>query len=403
MPQPFWRRPVYILICGSAVIMVAIGIRQSFGLFLKPISVDMGWGFEIFSSAVAVQNLMIGIGAPLLGAIADRWGHVRVIALSGAVYAVGLFLISESTAQGGMVLSAGFLSGLGLAGVGLPLMLAVVGQVAPPEKRSVWLGIVTAGGTAGQMVVVPVSQGLIDLYGWYATILILSAAAAMIVPLVMSMSNAKSAASANLSQQTLAQALAEAVRHRGYILLVTGFFVCGLHVQFIATHLPNYLSDSGLGAGLAATAIAVIGLFNMIGTYTAGYLGGKLRKNYLLSAIYFARSVVILVFFQLPISEVSVMLFAAAIGLLWLSTVPLTGGIVAGVFGTRYMATLYGIVFLSHQLGSFTGVWLGAIIRDATGSYDIFWWVTVVFGLLAALIHWPIDVRPVARLAEEDG
>ena len=403
MPQPFWRRPIYVLICASTVIMIAVGIRQSFGLFLKPISLGLGWEFEIFASAVAIQNLMIGLGAPLLGAIADRWGQVRVIALSGALYAVGVFLISQSTTQGGMILSAGFLSGLGLAGVGLPLMLAVVGQAAPEEKRSLWLGIVTAGGTAGQMVIVPVSQGLIDGFGWYAAILILSAAAAMIVPMVMSMSGANSAVVSKSSRQSLRQALAEAARHRGYILLIVGFYVCGLHVQFIATHLPNYLSDSGLDAGIAATAIAVIGLFNMIGTYTAGYLGGKLRKNYLLSAIYFARSIVILVFFQLPISEASVMVFAAAIGLLWLSTVPLTGGIVAGLFGTRYMATLYGIVFLSHQLGSFTGVWLGAVIRDATGSYDIFWWVTVIFGLLAALIHWPIDVRPVARLAEESG
>jgi len=403
MPEPFWSRPIYILICASAVIMIAVGIRQSFGLFLKPVSLGLGWGFEIFASAIAIQNLMIGIGAPLLGAIADRWGQVRVIALAGACYAVGVFLISQSTTQSGMILSAGFLTGMGLAGVGMPLMLAVVGQAAPEEKRSMWLGIVTAGGTAGQMVVVPLSQGMIDRYGWYVTIIILSAVAAMIVPMVMSMSGASSAIRKNPSRQSLAQALAEAARHRGYILLVVGFYICGLHVQFIATHLPNFLSDSGLGAGIAATAIAVIGLFNMIGTYTAGYLGGKLRKNYLLSAIYLARSIVILVFFQMPISEVSVMMFAAAIGLLWLSTVPLTGGIVAGLFGTRYMATLYGIVFLSHQLGSFTGVWLGAVIRDTTGSYDAFWWVTVVFGLIAALIHWPIDVQPVARLAEESG
>lgn len=403
MPEPFWSRPIYILICASAVIMIAVGIRQSFGLFLKPVSLGLGWGFEIFASAIAIQNLMIGIGAPLLGAIADRWGQVRVIALAGACYAVGVFLISQSTTQSGMILSAGFLTGMGLAGVGMPLMLAVVGQAAPEEKRSMWLGIVTAGGTAGQMVVVPLSQGMIDRYGWYVTIIILSAVAAMIVPMVMSMPGASSAIRKNPSRQSLAQALAEAARHRGYIILVVGFYICGLHVQFIATHLPNFLSDSGLGAEIAATAIAVIGLFNMIGTYTAGYLGGKLRKNYLLSAIYLARSIVILVFFQMPISEVSVMMFAAAIGLLWLSTVPLTGGIVAGLFGTRYMATLYGIVFLSHQFGSFTGVWLGAVIRDTTGSYDAFWWVTVVFGLIAALIHWPIDVQPVARLAEESG
>ncbi len=400
MPDPIWRRPVYILICAIAVIIISVGIRQSFGLFLRPISLDMGWEFAVFSSAIAIQNLMIGIGAPILGAIADRWGQVRVIALAGACYAVGIFLISQSTTQSGMILSAGFFTGMGVAGVGLPLMLAVVGQAAPEEKRSMWLGIVAAGGTAGQMVVVPLSQGAIDRYGWYVTIMILSAAAAMIVPIVMSMSSASAAAVNKTSRQSLGHALAEAAHHRGYILLVIGFYVCGLHVQFIATHLPNILSDSGLSAGVAATAIAVIGFFNMIGTYIAGYLGGKLRKKYLLSAIYLMRSIVILTFFQLPISEASVMMFAAAIGLLWLATVPLTGGIVASLFGTRYMATLYGIVFLSHQLGSFTGVWLGAIIRDATGSYDAFWWVTVAFGLFAALIHYPIDDRPVARLAE---
>jgi len=343
---------------------------------------------------------MIGIGAPLLGAVADRWGKVRVMVCASACYALGIYLISQSTTQGEMILSAGFLAGMGVAGIGLPLMLAVVSQAAPEEKRSMWLGIVTAGGTAGQMLVVPLSQGFIDKFGWHTAIVILSGVAAIIVPMVMSMSSASAAVLKEPSHQSLSQALAEAVRHRGYILLVIGFFVCGLHVQFIATHLPNYLSDSGLGAGLGATAIAVIGFFNMIGTWTSGYLGGKLRKKYLLSAIYLSRSIVILAFFQMPISEVSVLVFAAAMGLLWLSTVPLTGGIVAGLFGTRYMATLYGIVFLSHQLGSFTGVWFGAIIRDTTGSYDGFWWATIAFGLFAALIHWPIDDRPVARIVK---
>ena len=400
MLEPFWRRPVYILICATAVVMISVGIRQSFGLFLKPITLELGWQFGFFASAIAIQNLMIGIGAPLLGAVADRWGKVRVMVCASACYALGIFLISQSTTQGGMILSAGFLAGMGVAGIGLPLMLAVVGQAASEEKRSMWLGIVTAGGTAGQMLIVPLSQGFINQFGWYTAIIILSGVAAMIVPMVMSMSSAGAAVLKEPSRQSLGQALAEAARHRGYILLVIGFFVCGLHVQFIATHLTNYLSDSGLGAGLGATAIAVIGFFNMIGTWTSGYLGGKLRKKYLLSAIYLSRSIVILAFFQLPISEMSVLVFAAAMGLLWLSTVPLTGGIVASLFGTRYMATLYGIVFLSHQLGSFTGVWLGAIIRDTTGSYDGFWWATIAFGLFAALIHWPIDDRPVARIAK---
>ncbi len=400
MSEPIWRRPIYVLLCATTVILISYGIRQSFGLFLRPITLDLGWGFGIFASALAVQNLMIGIGAPLLGSMADKWGPARVIALAGACYAAGIFLISQSTTQGAMMLSAGLLAGLGLAGVGLPLLLSIVGQAAPEDKRSLWLGIVTAGATAGQMLIVPLSQAMIDGIGWYPAMIVLSGAAAMIVPIVMSLSSAGAGALNKPTRQSLGEALAEAGRHRGYILLVIGFYVCGLQVQFIATHLPNFLSDSGLGAALAATAIAVIGLFNMIGTWIAGYLGGKLRKKYLLSMIYLARSIVIAAFVQLPISEVSVMIFAAAIGFLWLATVPLTGGIVAEVFGTRYMATLYGIVFLSHQLGSFTGVWLGGAIRDATGSYDSFWWVMVVLGLLAALIHWPIDDRPLARVRE---
>ncbi len=401
MSEPFWRRPVYALCCCVAIVLIATGIRQSFGLFVKPITIEMGWGFGVFSSAVAIQNLMIGLGAPLLGSIADRWGPVRVIVMAALLYVAGLVLMSQSVTPMEMRLSAGFLIGLGVSGCGLPLLLSIVGRVAPEGRRTMWFGIVTAGATAGQMLVVPLSQSLIDLHGWLTTVLILAAAAALIIPLAASMARGGTVGIDKKTRQSLGQALREARGHRGYILLVLGFYVCGLHVQFIATHLPNFLADSGLGAGLAATAIAVIGLFNMIGTYVSGYLGDRLRKKYLLSFIYLARSIAILAFFQLPVSEVSVMMFAAAIGLLWLSTVPLTSGIVAGVFGTRYMATLYGIVFLSHQLGSFTGVWLGGIIRDATGSYDAFWWITVVFGILAALIHWPIDDRPVARLAAE--
>ncbi len=394
-----WRRPLVVLVLATIVIFISSGTRQSFGLFLRPITMDMGWGRESLSFAFATQSLMIGITAPFAGAIADRFNPVLVIVASGALYTVGLFFMSQALTPGGMVVSAGLIAGVAAAGCGLPLLLAVVGRVAPEDRRSLWLGITTAGGTGGQFLLVPACQWLISTFGWGSALLVLAAAVFMIVPFGGAIAKAGGDSFKSTDPQSLGQALREASRHRGSWLLLTGFFVCGFQVQFIIMHLPAYLADKSAGVGMGAAAIALIGLFNMIGTFVAGYLGGRHRKKYLLSLLYFCRALVLLAFFALPVSQLTVVLFASVIGLLWLATVPLTAGIVAQIFGPRYMATLFALGYLSHQLGSFTSVWLGGRLFDATGSYDIIWWAVIVTGFAASLIHWPIDDRPVARLA----
>ncbi len=401
MTGTIWRRPLVILVLATVVIFISYGTRQSFGLFLRPITMDMGWGRESLSFAFATQSLMIGITAPFAGAIADRFNPVLVIVASGALYTVGLFFMSQALTPGGMVVSAGLIAGVAAAGCGLPLLLAVVGRVAPEDRRSLWLGITTAGGTGGQFLLVPACQWLISTFGWGSALLVLAAAVFMIVPFGGAIAKAGGDSFKSTDPQSLGQALREASRHRGYWLLLTGFFVCGFQVQFIIMHLPAYLADKSAGVGMGAAAIALIGLFNMIGTFVAGYLGGRHRKKYLLSLLYFCRALVLLAFFALPVSQLSIVLFASVIGLLWLATVPLTAGIVAQIFGPRYMATLFALVYLSHQLGSFTSVWLGGRLFDATGSYDIIWWAVIVAGFTASLIHWPINDRPVARLAEQ--
>lgn len=400
MTPAFWRSPLYVLSAATAIVMLSFGIRQTFGLYMAPISADMGWGREVLSFALALQSLTIGLAAPIVGAIADKWGPLRVISASGLVYSGGILLMSDAGSPVAMVLSAGVITGLGVSGCGLSLILSVVGRVAPDDKRSLWLGITTAGATGGQLFIVPAVQSMITGYGWLGGLLIMAGLIALVVPLAASLHSGSAEALSRKTQQSLGEALHEASGHRGYWLLVTGFFVCGFQVQFVTVHLPAFLTDSGAPAALGATAIAVIGVFNMMGTWGAGWLGGRFRKTYLLSLLYTLRSAVILVFIQFPLSQASVLVFAAAIGLLWLSTVPLTSGIVAQVFGTRYMATLFAIVYLSHQVGSFTGVWLGGMIYDATGSYDSFWWVSISLGLVAALLHWPINDRPLARVAE---
>ncbi|MBK17846.1 MAG: MFS transporter [Rhodospirillaceae bacterium] len=412
MSKAFWRSPYFVLISAVGIILFAYGGRQSLGMFLRPVTESLNFmttdangvlvrDFEPMSFATAIQVLIYGCAAPFVGAIADRWGPIKVLVISGLIYAFGLFMMSQSTTQAGLVISIGFLMGIGSSGIALPMLLSIVGRVAPEERRTFWLAVVVSGGTAGQMLIVPFSNYMIGKEGWVFTCIVLAVMALMVAPLSMCIRHAASATLNKKDTQSLGDAIKEAGGHRGFWLLVMGFYVCGFQVQFINNHLENYLDGTIVGGAMAATAIALIGLFNMFGTQTAGVIGDKMRKKYILAHLYMARSVIFLIFFIVPVSKVSVIIFACSVGFLWLATVPLTSGIVAQVFGPRYLATLYGVVFLSHQLGSFTSVWLGGIIRTQTGSYDYAWYMIIVAGFVAALLHWPIDDKPVARLQAE--
>ncbi|MBM3485603.1 MAG: MFS transporter [Alphaproteobacteria bacterium] len=403
MTEKFWRTPLFVLCCATCIVMISFGMRQTFGLYMQPISASLGWGREPLSFALAIQNLIIGLGAPFAGALADKIGTGRVLMAGGALYALGVFLMSQSTTPTEMLFSAGFLIGFGVSGCSLPMLLSIAGRVASEARRSLWLGIITTGGTAGQLLIVPLCQGLITNYDWVVAVIVMAAIAALIVPLAAALSVAAKTSLSAATQQTLGQAIREASGHSGYILLVVSFFVCGFQVQFIGSHLPAYITDRGLDAAIGATAVATIALFNLFGTWTSGWLGGRFRKKYLLSALYIARAAIVIAFISVPVTPTSVMVFAACMGFLWLSTVPLTSGIVAQMFGTRYMATLYGVVYLSHQIGSFSGVWLGGRLYDLTGDYTVMWWAAVALGILAALLNLPMDDRPVARMAAQKG
>ncbi|MGY9020550.1 MAG: MFS transporter [Alphaproteobacteria bacterium] len=404
MPSIPWKsRPYLVLILCTLIILISYGTRQSFGLFLIPISDSIAGGkVEPFSFAVSLQTLIVGLSVPFVSAIADKWlGPVKMLIAGGALYATGMVLLGHAATTTDLTLSVGVISGLAAAGCGLPMLLSIVGRIAPENRRSLWLGIVSAGGTGGQMFLVPLNGYLLERMDWTDAIIILAAFIFAIVP--MSYIAGKSSGEA-LNQkkdtQTLSQALQEARGHKSFIYLCLGFFTCGFQVQFVVTHLPKYLEDTGTGATVGAHAIALIGLTNVIGTAVAGMLGGRYKKKNLLASLYIGRSLIMLAFFLAPVSQMSVYIFAASIGFLWLATVPLTAGLVSGFFGPRYMATLYAIAFLSHQVGGFLSTWMGGIIRDATGSYDQWWWVIIFGGMLAALFHLPINERPVERLAQ---
>lgn len=319
--------------------------------------------------------------------------------LGGVLFTAGLGVMASARGPEAMLAGGGLLTGAGLSACGLPLVLAVIGRVAPEGKRSLWLGLGTSAGTIGQIVLIPATQFLINNFDWRTALVALAVLAAFTVPLAGVVAASSHEALSNRAEQSLGEALEEARGHRGYVMLTLGFFVCGFHVQFIAIHLPAYITDQGLAPDLAATALAVIAVGNAIGSWLSGWMGGRMRKKYLLSSIYLGRSALFLAFIGVPVTETSVLAFSAALGFLWLSTVPLTSGLVAQVFGPRYMATLYAIVFLSHQVGSFVGVWAGGRVFDATGSYQAVWWMTIGLGVVAALVHIPIDDRPVARLS----
>ena len=399
MSRTWFKSPYVVLICAVGIVFLAYGSRQSLGIFLKPITTDLGWTRESFSLVIGTQALIYGIAAPFVGAIADKWGPVRVLLVAAVVYSLGIFMMTEAVTPTGMLLSSSVLGGAGSAGCALSLVLAVASRIAPEKSRGLWLGIITSGGTGGQLVLIPGAQMLIDSYGWDAALLTLAVLVLLILPLALIM-GASGGESVNSKKegQSLKQALSEARQHKGFWLLVIGFFTCGFQVQFIVAHFSAYVTDQSISPIVAATALGIVGLFNMIGTWISGWLGDRYRKKYLLALLYFFRSMLFMIFILVPISPLSVYIFAASIGLLWLATVPLTSGIVFGMFGARYMATLYGIVFLGHQAGSFTSVWLGGFVFDRTGSYDIAWWIIIIGGALASLLHWPIDDRPVAQV-----
>ncbi|MFL2669708.1 MAG: MFS transporter [Alphaproteobacteria bacterium] len=403
MTRGTWKSPYLALILCTLIILISYGTRQSFGLFLIPISDAIAGGrVEPFSFAVSLQTLIVGLSVPFVSAIADKWlGPVKMLVMGGGLYALGMFLLGHASSEMHLTLSVGVLSGLAAAGCGLPMLLSIVGRVAPENRRSLWLGIVSAGGTGGQMFLVPLNGYLLERMDWTDAIIILAGFIFAIVPMAMIAGKASGEAlDQKKDTQTLGQALREARGHKSFVYLCLGFFTCGFQVQFVVTHLPKYLEDTGTGATVGAHAIALIGLTNVIGTALAGMLGGRYKKKNLLAGLYIGRSLVMLVFFLSPVTQTSVYVFAACIGFLWLATVPLTAGLVSGFFGPRYMATLYAIAFLSHQVGGFLSTWMGGIVRDATGSYDQWWWIIIFGGMLAALFHLPINERPVERLAQ---
>jgi predicted MFS family arabinose efflux permease len=387
------------VIAGCTIAMLGFGIRAGFGLFLAPMSADLGWGREIFALAIAIQNLFWGAGQPIAGAIADKFGAGRVLALGGLMYAFGVYVMSQASSPLELHISAGVIVGLGIAFSSFSLALAAIARMVDERHRSMVMGLVTAAGSLGQFVMVPIGQAFLDTYGWSFALVLLSMLSLIIVPLAWPV-RSRPGGAASTQPQTIGQALHEASRHRGFVLLTAGFFVCGFHVAFIQVHLPAYVSDMGLPGEIGAWALALVGLFNVVGSLASGYFGGRYSKKNMLSLIYFARAAVIAGFILTPVSATSVMVFAGAMGLLWLSTVPPTSAIVAQVFGPQYMAMLFGIVFFSHQIGAFTGVWLGGYLFDTTGSYDVVWWGGVVLGIFAGIVHLPINERPLARLAQ---
>ena len=395
-----WRTPAVIVGCGCLMAILGFGPRSVFGFFLQPMSQELGWGRDVFSLAVAIQNLLWGAALPFVGAIADRYGSFRVLAVGGVVYAVGLAMMAYATTPGSLYLSAGVLVGFGLAGASFTLVLAAFGKLLPESMRTFAFGAGTAAGSFGQFLFSPLAVALLNNIGWHQTLLVFAVLVLLVLPLAFAVATpAMDMSVGAVKKQSFREALGEAFGHQSYVLLVLGFFTCGFHIAFITVHLPPYLVDRGLDISWGGWVLAFIGLFNIIGAISAGLLGNRFPKRYLLSTIYLLRAVAITAFVLAPMSPASAMIFGAVMGILWLSTVPLTSALVGLMFGTRFMATLFGFVFFSHQVGAFIGVWLGGYLYERTGSYDIVWWLGVALGIFAALVNLPIREQPVARLA----
>jgi MFS family permease len=387
--------PTVVLVCGSLILCIGFGVRAGFGLYLQPMSLEHGWGREVFSLAMAIQNLLWGALGPFAGGIADRHGAGRVVAFCGLVYVVGLVWMAFADTPLSLHLGSGFLIGLALSGATFATVLAVIGRAVPPEKRSMALGIATAAGSFGQFALLPVAQLLISSFGWQMALVGMAGITLLIVPLALALSGKPVGAAAG--SQSIGDALGEAVRERGFHLLFWGFFVCGFHIAMLTVHLPAFVSDGGMSPTHGMTALALIGLFNVVGTFVAGWLGGRFSKKYLLSAVYTVRAGLISMLVFLPLSPVTLYVFACGIGLLWLGTVPLTNGLVGQIFGVRYMAMLTAIVFFGHQLGSFLGVWLAGYLYDTTGAYTGAFIVSMGLGVFAAVVHLPVNEKPLAE------
>jgi len=388
------------IIAASALLAINFGFRSSLGLFLKPISESFGYGREIFAFSLALQNLFWGLFQPLAGAIADKYGTAKVIILGSMLYALGLYITGTADGFIDLHLGAGILIGMGISGTGLGVVLPAMARMVRPEKRAFALGIGTAAGSAGQFLLIPVAREFLVTYGWQMALVIMAIGSLSMILFTPVFKDDKKTDTKTdgASEQNLREALKEASKHFHYWLLIAGFFVCGFQLAFITVHMPAYLADKGFDSSVAAISLSIIGLCNIVGSLTAGHLSGIYSKKWILAFIYGARSIVIVLFLVFPISIFSVYAFSFATGFLWLATVPPTSGLVAQMFGLKYMGTLYGIVFLNHQIGSFTGVWLGGYLFDTTGSYNQVWWWAAIIAAITAIIHVFIDERPVERL-----
>jgi MFS family permease len=387
-----------IIACGCLIAVISFGPRSTLGFFLTPMSQSNGWGRDVFAFALALQNLLWGIGQPFSGAIVDRFGLIRVLSAGAILYGAGLITMAYATSALTIDISAGVLIGFGLSGCAMPIIVSAFGKLVPEQWRSFSFGAATAAGSFGQFLYSPLAVVLIDNFGWQTTLFIFAASLLMILPLSLALAlPTNTAAKGAVAPQSLRHALGEAFAHRSYVLLVIGFFTCGFQLQFITVHLPSYLVDRGLSVEVGGWTIAVIGLCNIVGSLYAGWLGARMPKRYILSVIYFLRALAVFVFISFPVSAVTCIIFGASMGLLWLSTVPPTNGLVAVMFGTRWLAMLFGFAFFSHQVGGFLGVWLGGIVFERTGSYDAIWWLSILFGVLSAIINLPIVEKPVVR------
>jgi MFS family permease len=392
------RNSLFLMLMASGMILtMSIGLRHSFGLFLQPMSMDNGWGREVFGFAIAMQNLVWGLSQPFTGMLADRFGARPMLFAGGLLYAAGVVCMAHASTPLALTLSIGVLIGVGMSCTTYNILFGALGRAYPAEQRSKVLGICSAAGSFGQFLLLPLALALIMGVGWYWALMVFAVLAALMAPLAFGVADKGYGATPGLGNISLKDAVSEAFRHRGFWLLGVGYFACGFQINFIATHFPAFLLDQGLTARDGTMALALIGLFNIFGSYTAGILGGRFPKTYLLAGLYAVRGLAIVLLLAFPLTPLSVCVFAAVFGFAWLATVPLTNGVVAGIFGVKHLAMLSGFVFMSHQLGGFCGSWLGGYAFDRTGSYQLVWVIAIGLSVISALVNLPIDERPVVR------